>query len=178
MLCPGCGYDNLPGADQCAECHTSLTQEDVPNEVVRSRIEKSVTEDRIKTLNPIDAISVAEETTLDAAVQTMHVRKIGCLLITDSDGKLCGILTERDFVTRIAGDVEDLSAHTVSQFMTPRPETVQENQLLASALQSMMVGDFRYLPLVDEEGRPTKLLSSRDIIGYLTGLVETLYATD
>lgn len=175
MLCPGCGHDNLPGADQCAECHTSLTQEDVPAAVIRSRIEKSVTEDRIKALDPIDAISVTEDTTLDVAVQTMHAKRIGCLLVTDPEGKLNGILTERDFVNRIAGEVEDLSAHSVSQFMTPRPETVQENQLLASALQSMMVGDFRYLPLVDEEGRPTQILSSRDIISYLTSLVEALY---
>lgn len=176
MLCPGCGHDNLPGADQCAECHTSLTQEDVPAAVIRSRIEKSVTEDRIKALNPIDAISVTEDTTLEAAVQTMRANKIGCLLVTDPEGKLNGILTERDFVNRIVGEVEDLSVHSVSQFMTPRPETVQANQLLASALQSMMVGDFRYLPLVDEEGRPTKILSSRDIISFLTSLVEALYA--
>lgn len=175
MLCPGCGHDNLPGADQCAECETSLTQEDVPTAVIRSRIEKSVTEDLIKTLDPAEAISVAADTTLDAAVQTMRAKRIGCLLITDSDGKLCGIFTERDLVTRIAGEVEDLSAHTVSQFMTHRPETVQADQLLASALQSMMVGDFRYLPLVDDEGQPTEILSSRDIIGYLTSLVEALY---
>ena len=45
MLCPGCGHDNLPGADQCAECQTSLTQEDVPTAVIRSRNEKSVTEE-------------------------------------------------------------------------------------------------------------------------------------
>ena len=176
MLCPGCGHDNLPGADHCAECHTSLTQEDVPTAVIRSRIEKSVTEDRLEALDPIDAICVTEDTTLDAAVQTMRAEKIGCLLVTDSDGKLCGIFTERDVVSKIAGEVEDLSTHTVSEFMTPRPETVQEDQLLASALQRMMVGDFRYLPLVDEEGRPTKILSSRDIISYLTSLVEALYA--
>jgi CBS domain-containing protein len=178
MLCPGCGHDNLPGADQCAECQTSLTQEDVPTAVIRSRIEKSVMEDRVKTLDPVEAISVAEDTTLDAAVQTMRARRIGCVLVTDPSGKLCGILTERDLVTRIAGQVEDLSAHTVSQFMTHRPETVQADQLLASALQSMMVGDLRYLPLVDDEGRPTRILSSRDIIRYLTSRVEALYEGD
>jgi CBS domain-containing protein len=177
MFCPGCGQDNLPGADQCVECQTSLTQEDVPTAVIRSRIEKSVTEDRVKTLDPAEAVSVAEDTTLDAAVQTMRTRKIGCLLVTDRNGKLCGILTERDLVNKMAGEVEDLSAHMVSQFMTHRPETVHADQLLASALQSMMVGDLRYLPLIDEAGRPTKILSSRDIIGYLTSLVESLYDT-
>ncbi len=175
MLCPGCGHDNLPGADHCAECQTSLTQEDVPAAVIRSRIERSVTEDRVKALGPVDAISVVEDTTIEVAVQTMRAKRIGCLLVTDDSGKLCGILTERDLVNQVAGEIEDLAAHRVSEFMTHRPETAQEDQLLASALQSMMVGDHRYLPLVDADGRPTKLLSSRDVIRYLTGLVESLY---
>jgi hypothetical protein len=36
----------------------------------------------------------------------------------------------------------------------------------------MMVGDLRHLPLVDSEGHPKKILSSRDIINYLAFLVE------
>jgi len=174
MHCPLCGHDNLPGADECAQCHTSLTQEDVPVALIRSRIGQSLSEDTVETLNPMEAVSVAEDTPLDAAVQTMQDRKIGCLLVTDRSGKLCGILTERDLVTKVAGTVEDLTADTVSRFMTHRPEIVQADQLLASALQRMMVGDLRYLPLVDDEDRPTQIISSRDIISYLTSLVEAL----
>jgi hypothetical protein len=36
----------------------------------------------------------------------------------------------------------------------------------------MMVGDLRHLPLVDKQGRPERILSPRDIIGYLASLVE------
>jgi CBS domain-containing protein len=174
MHCPVCDHDNLPGADQCAECHTSLTQEDVPVASIRSRIGKSLSEDTVATLNPIGAVSIAEDTPLDVAVQKMQDRKIGCLLVTDRTGKLCGILTERDLVNEVAGQVDDLTSHTVSRFMTHRPETVQADQLLASALQRMMVGDLRYLPLVDDDERPTQIISSRDIINYLTSLVEEM----
>jgi CBS domain-containing protein len=172
MKCPGCGYDNLPGADQCAQCHTSLTQEDVPIALIRSRLEQSLSEDKIEALNPVGAVSVAEDTSLDAAVRTMRERNIGCLLVTDRGGKLCGILTERDLVNKVAGRIEDLTAHTVSPFMTPRPETVRADHLIAHALQRMMVSDLRYLPLVDDEGRPKEIISSRDIVRYLTSLVE------
>ena len=41
MECPSCGHDNLPGADHCAQCQTSLTQEDVPTALIRSRYWKS-----------------------------------------------------------------------------------------------------------------------------------------
>jgi CBS domain-containing protein len=171
MLCPSCGHDNLPGADECTQCQTSLTQDDIPSAVIRNRIELSFNRDKVETLGPAAAVSVAEDTQLDEAVETMRTRKIGCLLVTDRRGKLSGILTERDLVNKVAGAVSDLAAHTVQEFMTPRPETVRGDQLLASALQRMMVSDLRYLPLVDDRGRPKQVLSSRDIINYLTVLV-------
>jgi CBS domain-containing protein len=102
----------------------------------------------------------------------MRERKIGCLLVTDPEGKLCGIFTERDLLYKVAGKVDDLAAHPVSRYMTHDPEVTQGDRLLASALQRMMVGDLRHMPLVDEECRPEKILSSRDIIDYVAYLVE------
>ena len=172
MQCPSCGHDNLPGADHCAQCQTSLTQEDLPSAIIRSRIEKSLSEDTVQSLRPAAAVSVGEDTPLDAAVQTMRQKNIGCLLVTDAEGKLTGILSERDLLNKVAGQVDDLAHHTVGQFMAPRPETVQADQLLAYALHRMKVGDHRHLPLVDDQGRPQKIISSRDIINYLASLVE------
>ena len=175
MQCPSCAHDNLPGADHCAQCHTSLTQEDVPTASIRSRIEESLSKDRIETLNPAPAVSVPEDTPLDAAVAKMRQRKIGCLLVTDPEGRLSGIFTERDLINKVVGCVEDLDAHTVSEFMSHRPEAVRADQLLACALQRMKVGDFGYLPLVDEEGRPKQIISSRDIINHLISLVNGIH---
>jgi CBS domain-containing protein len=149
-----------------------LTDEDVPFARIQSGIEKSLSEDRVETLNPVEAVSVPEDTSLDAAVRTMRKRKIGCLLVTDSDGGLCGILTERDVLYKVAGKVEDLAAQPVSRYMTRDPEVIREDQLLASALQRMMVGDLRHLPIVDERSHPKKILSSRDVIDYGVAVVE------
>ena len=172
MRCMSCGHDNFPGADHCEECHASLTHEDVPRARIESAIEHSLREDRVQTLNPVEAVSVPQDTVLDAAIRTMRERKIGCLLVTDPRGKLSGIFTERDLLHKVAGKVEDLAGQSVSRYMTRDPEVTQGDQLLASALQRMMVGDLRHLPLVDEEGRPEKILSSRDIIDYVAYLVE------
>ncbi|MBW2493947.1 MAG: CBS domain-containing protein [Deltaproteobacteria bacterium] len=172
MQCPSCDHDNLPGADQCEVCGTDLMQEDVPVTRIRSAIEKSLCEDRIEILNPAEAVSVPEDTPLDVAIEAMREKKIGCVLVTDSDGRLRGIFTERDLLHKVAGKVEDLAAHSVSQYMTRNPEVVREDQLLASALQRMMVGDLRHLPIVDEQSRPRKIMSSRDAIGYWATLVK------
>ena len=172
MRCTSCGHDNLPGADHCEECHASLTHEDVPLARIESAVEHSLSEDRVQSLNPVEAVSVAEDTSLDAAIRTMRDRKIGCLLVTDNRGKLRGIFTERDLLYKVAGKVEDLAGRSVSQFMTHDPAVIRGDQLLASALQRMMVGDLRHLPLVDTERRPKRVLSSRDIINYVAFIVE------
>jgi CBS domain-containing protein len=178
MQCPSCGHDNLPGADHCEQCDTSLMHEDSPLARLQSVIEKSLSEDRVETLNPVEAISVPEDTSLDAAIQTMRKKKIGCLLVTDPDGRLCGIFTERDALYKVAGKVEDLAAQPLSRYMTRDPEVVREDQLLASALQRMMVGDLRHLPIVDEQSHPKKILSSRDVIDYGVTLVEGILESD
>ena len=44
---------------------------------------------------------------------------------------------------------------------------------LAQAFQRMMVSDLRYLPLVDDEGRPVSIVTSRDLIDFLSARVES-----
>jgi CBS domain-containing protein len=172
MRCLSCSHDNLPGADHCEQCHASLTQKDVPSARIKSAIGQSLNEDKVRTLDPVDAVSVPEDTALDAAIRTMRERKIGCLLVTDRDGRLSGIFSERDLLCKVAGKVKEPAAHPIREYMTGDPEVIRGDQLLASALQRMMVGDLRHLPLVDAEGRPEKILSSRDIINYVAYLVE------
>jgi CBS domain-containing protein len=172
MRCTSCGHDNLPGADHCDECHASLMHEDVPLARIESAMEQSLSEDKVQNLNPVEAFSVPEDTSLDQAIRTMRERKIGCLLVTDREGKLCGIFTERDVLYKVAGKGLNLAGEPVTRYMTHDPEVIRGDQLLASALQRMMVGDLRHLPLVDAEGCPDKILSSRDIIDYLAFLVE------
>jgi CBS domain-containing protein len=172
MRCPCCAHENLPGADLCEECQTSLMHEEVTPREARTRIERSLGEDTVGCLEQhVRVVSVPEDTTLEAAVKTMRAERVGCLLVTDSDGRLTGIFTERDVLTKVALEVTDLSAHPVSRFMTHHPETIRPDHPLAHALQRMMVGDFRYLPLVDDEGRPTQITSSMDIVGHIASLV-------
>ncbi len=171
MRCTSCGHDNLPGADHCEVCHASLVHESTPFTRIESAIKHSLNEDKVATLQPVEAVSVPEDTSLDVAVRTMREHNIGCLLVTDPEGKLTGIFTERDLLYKVAAKLDDLSSRPVGDYMTRDPEVIREDQLLASALQRMMVGDLRHLPLVDEDGRPKKILSSRDMINYVAYLV-------
>jgi CBS domain-containing protein len=171
MDCPCCGHDNIPGVDRCEECGNSLMRADVDRATMQDRIARSLGEDRVSDLEPLPGVFVSPEASLVEGLQTMREKEAGCLLVTGPEGKLVGILTERDLLVRVAAEDQDVTKLTVGDVMTDRPDTVQPDHILAYALHRLMVGNYRYLPLVDEEGRPAGLISCYHIIRYLSDVV-------
>ncbi len=165
MICPNCGYENLPGADQCEQCLSSLTRDDVPQ--AESGVERSLLEDPVACLLPIRPLTVETHTSLAEALELMRNHRIGCLLVTVKQGSLAGILTERDLLQKVALEAPDLEQCRVEDFMSGSPETSKPDHPLGYAIRRMVVSDIRYLPLVDNSGRPNGIVSSRDIIAYI-----------
>ena len=167
MICPNCGNDNLPGCEECSRCQQDLTQLDRP--AAQDRIERSLMEDPVAILSPNKAITVSPTATVANVLQIMLKEKIGSLLIVGNDGKLLGIFSERDLLTKVAGLNEPFENLTVSQYMTAAPETVTAQDKLAFALHKMDIGGYRHMPIVDE-GRPTGIISVRDVLRHITRL--------
>ena len=169
MKCPVCGYDNLPGADVCEQCQTSLTQEDIRQS--QSDIETSLMQEQISSLQPEEPLTVGRGTTLQQAIRIMRDRRIGCVAVVDdaasNTGRLVGVLTERDLLQKVAGQGLDFSQCMVEDFMSPAPESSKAEHPLAYALHRMIISDIRYLLIVDEDDRPEGIISSRDVIAYM-----------
>jgi CBS domain-containing protein len=87
----------------------------------------------------------------------------------DAAGKLLGIFSERDLLTKIAGQHEPFSDLPLSQFMTPDPETVRATDTLAFALHKMDSGGYRHIPVVTGE-QVTGIISVRDMLRHITRL--------
>src|SRR5205085_8925731 len=102
-------------------------------------------------------------------IQIMLARDIGALLVVDDRGKLVGIFSERDLLTRIAGLHDGYAKLPIEKFMTPKPEAVTASDTLAFALHKMDVGEYRHMPVV-EDGRPVGMISVRDMLRYITRL--------
>jgi 2-oxoglutarate ferredoxin oxidoreductase subunit beta len=132
-----------------------------------SKIQDHLITDTIATLHPHAPIEVDQFTSLARAVRQMNTHNIGCVLVTDAEDRLVGILSESDVLNRMAGLVEDLAAATVADYMTPSPVTVREDNSIAQALHLMSIHGFRHLPLVDDTQRPTGVISFRDVVRYL-----------
>ena len=171
MKCPCCGFVNLPGSDACENCATSLTRDDVPQ--AETEIERSLMDDPVECLNPSRPLTVDCTTSLLEAIELMRNHHVGCVLVTAADGTLEGIMTERDLLHKVAAHGFDLEKCAVQEFMTALPETSKPYHPLGYAIQRMIVADLRYLPLVDETGRPTGIASSRDIIDYIAAKLST-----
>jgi CBS domain-containing protein len=167
MICPSCGYKNLPGREACGNCQHDLTAWDRP--IPNNEVERSLMEDPVSVLPAHPPATVAPDTPLAAAVAGMLDGNVGALLVVDADGRLIGILSERDLLEKVAGVHEPYAQLPVSRFMTARPEAVAPTDTLNFVLQKMDTGGYRHVPVV-QDGRPVGVISVRDMIRHITRL--------
>ena len=169
MRCPACDSPNPPGADACARCQTPLTGLDAP--AASGPVEATLLNDPVAVLDPRPPVTVPVGANLGQAIGEMMSQRVGAVLVTGPDGKLVGILTERDFLSKVAG-VPGYERLSVEEFMTRSPETVAPGDPLAVALGKMDSGGYRHLPVV-RAGTPVGVISVRDVLRHLTTLGPT-----
>jgi CBS domain-containing protein len=169
MICPTCGWDNVPGSEECQNCQQDLTPLDRP--AARDRIERSLMEDKVGDLRPRPPVTVPEAATVGEAVAVMLERNLGSVLLVDEAGRLRGIFSERDLLKKVAGLHDDYAGLPVARFMTTKPETITPGDTLNVALHRMDVGGYRHLPVVDG-GRPVGVVSVRDMLRHITRLCQ------
>lgn len=126
--------------------------------------------DTIATLEPAEPICLRETATVDEAIARMLARRQAGVLVVDEGGRLTGIFTERDVLTRVAGPGRDARATRLHEVMTPNPEALSSGDRIAYALHSMSVAGFRTVPLVDDERRPVGVVTVSDVIRWLVDL--------
>jgi CBS domain-containing protein len=92
------------------------------------------------------------------------------VLVIDAGGRLVGIFTERDLLTRVVGRGLDPAATPLSAVMTPGPEALTPRDRVCYAVNRMSVAGYRTIPLVDEAGRPIGIVTVHDFIKWLAHL--------
>ena len=127
-------------------------------------------DDTIDVLGPSDPIRLPTTASVQEAVQAMLRRRQAGVLVVDDEGRLCGIFTERDVLTRVVGREADARRTTLGDVMTPRPEALSVDHRIAYAVHCMSVAGYRTVPLVDADGRPTGIVTVTDVIRWLANL--------
>jgi CBS domain-containing protein len=124
----------------------------------------------LATVKP--AVCVPPTASVRSAIACMNQHSAGCVLVEDQ-GRLVGIFTERDVLTKIVGTNHDIDRMTVETVMTPDPEALRPDDRVTYALNKMSVGGFRHIPLVDEQGHPVGMVSMRNVVDYMVDLFRT-----
>lgn len=161
--CPACGFENLEGADACAECQQSLT--DLSRPQPRSTVEKGLMSDRIELLQPHKPLTVSPNDTIGSVLKKMVAEKIGCVMVMEGD-EIAGIFTEFDALMKVNTNVKALADKPISTVMTTKPVTLNLENKIAYALHQMHVGGYRHLPILSN-GKLMGVSSIRDILNYL-----------
>ncbi|RCV37268.1 hypothetical protein SETIT_8G049500v2 [Setaria italica] len=103
----------------------------------------------VKKLRLSKALTIPEGTTVSEACRRMAARRVDAVLLTDANGLLSGIVTDKDIATRVIAEGLRVEQTIISKIMTRDPLYVMSDTLAIEALQKMVQGKFRHLPVVE-----------------------------
>lgn len=107
-------------------------------------------------------VSVGANEPIVAAARLLKKYNIGALPVCDDNGKLKGVVTDRDIAIRcVAGNLLPNKA-TVSEIMTRGAVTIDENAYIGDAARIMAEAQIRRLP-VCKDGALVGMLSLADL---------------
>lgn len=133
-------------------------------------LESALLSDTINTLSPTEPICLPETTPVQGAVARMLAGRQPGVLVIDRTGRLTGIFTERDLLTRVVGRGLDPDATPLAEVMTRDPEALTPRDRVCYAVNRMSVAGYRTIPLVDEAHRPIGIVTVHDFIKWLAHL--------
>ena len=105
-------------------------------------------------------LTATPETTVSKAGVLMTKRNVGAVMVVER-GRLIGIFTERDVVTRVIAQGRDPATTKLADVMTIAPKTVDPEKSYGYALVIMQENGFRHVPVI-ENGKPIGIVSSRN----------------
>jgi CBS domain-containing protein len=112
-------------------------------------------------MTPEPIVLDGEATVFDAA-RAMKASDVGDVLVR-SDGKLCGIVTDRDIVVRVlAEDPSRAASMPLAEVCTGELECLAPDAPIHDAIQLMESKAIRRIPIV-ENGRPLGIVSLGDL---------------
>jgi CBS domain-containing protein len=107
-----------------------------------------------------DLLTVEGGLPVVAVAKRMVDRNVGAVLVLD-DGRLAGIMTERDLMRAVACGLGDDAV--VRECMTADPDTIAPDDTIEHAAVLMIHGGYRHLPVVDGDD-VVGVLSIRDLV--------------
>ncbi|HKG57117.1 MAG TPA: CBS domain-containing protein [Candidatus Limnocylindrales bacterium] len=128
----------------------------------------SLADEKLKVITRREPVTVPPGTSLAESVRAIQRTGTGdSVFVTAPDGRLAGVLTERDIFGRlVGGDVVDLD-QPVETVMTTNPRTLTLERPVRDAIDLMKTGRYRNVPIVDDDGLLVGVVRPQDVLRYL-----------
>lgn len=108
-------------------------------------------------------VTIEPTASVASAVDLLHRAGIGAVVVTGAEGRVIGILSERDIVRSLAVRGAEMLRAPVSELMTRRVVTCALADTVAEVMHTMTENKFRHLPVLDQ-GRLVGLVSIGDVV--------------
>jgi CBS domain-containing protein len=126
-----------------------------------------VVDERLQVVGRREPVTVPPGTTLAACIAAIQRTGTGdSVFVTDANGRLAGVLTERDIFGRIVGGDVDLEK-PVETMMTTKPHHFHLDETVRDAIELMQTGRYRNVPLLDDDDFLIGVVRPQDILKYL-----------
>ncbi len=137
----------------------------------KAKLEHDFLFNSIGFVQPYTPTTIDESVSVKEAVSIMKQKNLGCILIVDENGKLVGIISERDILHKVV--LEELSVYErVSTIMNIKPKTTTMTSTIIQVINLMVEGGYRHIPLVDKNDIPVGIVSVRSIINFITAQIQ------
>jgi CBS domain-containing protein len=112
-------------------------------------------------------VTIAPEQTIIEACQLLREMNLGCLMV-EEEGKLCGIITDRDIALKVTEARKDPEQTKVPEVMTPNPARISVDKSLHELTALMHSRHVRRVPVVDGEDKVMGMVTLDDLLVLLS----------
>lgn len=119
-----------------------------------------------------DVVTTTTDATLEDVAAVLAEHGIGAVVVLEADGRVVGIVSERDVVRRLATEGAGCLGVTVNDAMTGEITTCTPSSTTDELMQTMTDGRFRHVPVVDEHGGLVGIVSIGDVVKSTIGRLE------
>jgi len=127
----------------------------------------------VKDVMTSPVVTTEEEAPSNKVALLMDENDVGCVVVTNKDGKPLGIITERDLVIRVLTKNLKPDAMDAREIMTSPLVTIEPEATINEAAQRMSRLDIRRLGVL-YKGNLVGIISSKDILNVMPELIEII----
>ena len=127
----------------------------------------------VKDVMSSPVITVEEKETVDRVAQHMDTHQLGCIIVTDKEGKPIGIITEKDLISRVLAKNRMPSRLKAKTVMTTPLITISPDETLSNVARQMSRLNVRRLGVL-YKGDLVGVISSKDVLAVTPELLETI----